>query len=124
TWCGPCKKAFPAMQQLVNNFKEDKQVEIYFISTQETKEGYKKEALAYLKEKGLKINTYFDLVKKGGGTNNASFTNYAAIFKSSGIPRKVVIKNGQIRFTSEGYSGNPGQLVDELTNVINALKKE
>lgn len=124
TWCGPCKKAFPAMQQLVNNFKDDKQVEIYFISTQETKEGYKKEALAYLKEKGLKINTYFDLVKKGGGTNNASFTNYAAIFKSSGIPRKVVIKNGQIRFTSEGYSGNPGQLVDELTNVINALKKE
>lgn len=124
TWCGPCKKAFPAMQQLVNNFKEDKEVEIYFISTQETKEGYKKEALAYLKEKGLKINTYFDLVKKGGGTNNASFTNYAKIFKSSGIPRKVVIKNGQIRFTSEGYSGNPGQLVDELTNVINALKNE
>jgi len=124
TWCGPCKKAFPAMQQLVNNFKDDKQVEVYFISTQETKEGYKKEALAYLKEKGLKITTYFDLVKKGGGTNNASFTNYAQIFKSSGIPRKVVIKNGKIRFTSEGYSGNPGQLVDELTNVINALKNE
>ena len=124
TWCGPCKKAFPAMQQLVNNFKEDKQVEVYFISTQETKEGYKKEALAYLKEKGLKLDTYFDLMKKGGGTNNESFSKYAAIFKSSGIPRKVVIKNGQIRFTSEGYSGNPGQLVDELTEVINALKKE
>jgi len=124
TWCGPCKKAFPAMQQLVNNFKEDKQVEIYFISTQETKEGYKKEALAYLKEKGLKLETYFDLVKKGSGTNSESFSKYAAIFKSSGIPRKVVIKNGQIRFTSEGYSGNPGQLVDELTEVINALKNE
>ncbi len=124
TWCGPCKKAFPAMQQLVTNFKEDKQVEINFISTQETKEGYKKEALAYLKEKGLKINTYFDLVKKGGGTNNESFSKYAAIFKSSGIPRKVVIKDGKIRFTSEGYSGNPGQLVDELTDVINALKNE
>ncbi|MFB9110242.1 TlpA family protein disulfide reductase [Flavobacterium gyeonganense] len=124
TWCGPCKKAFPAMQQLVNNYKEDKQVEVYFISTQETKEGYKKEALAYLKEKDLKIDTYFDLVKKGGGTNNESFSKYAAIFKSSGIPRKVVIKNGKIRFTSEGYSGNPGQLVDELTGVINALKNE
>jgi len=124
TWCGPCKKAFPAMQQLANDFKEDKQVEVYFISTQETKEGYKKEALAYLKEKGLKITPYFDLVKKGGGTNNASFGNYAKIFKSSGIPRKVVIKDGKIRFTSEGYSGNPGQLVDELTDVINALKNE
>ncbi|KFF06376.1 TlpA family protein disulfide reductase [Flavobacterium reichenbachii] len=124
TWCGPCKKAFPAMQQLVTNFKEDKQVEFYFISTQENKEGYKKEALAYLKEKGLKLDTYFDLVKKGGGTNNESFAKYAALFKSSGIPRKVVIKNGHIRFTSEGYSGNPGQLVDELTEVINALKKE
>ncbi|MCC9064668.1 TlpA family protein disulfide reductase [Flavobacterium piscisymbiosum] len=124
TWCGPCKKAFPAMQQLVTNFKEDKQVEVYFISTQENKEGYKKEALAYLKEKGLKLDTYFDLMKKGGGTNNESFSKYAAIFKSSGIPRKVVIKNGQIRFTSEGYSGNPGQLVDELTAVINALKNE
>lgn len=124
TWCGPCKKAFPAMQQLVTNFKDDKDVEFYFISTQENKEGYKKEALAYLKEKGLKLDTYFDLVKKGGGTNNESFSKYAAIFKSSGIPRKAVIKNGQIRFTSEGYSGNPGQLIDELTNVINALKKE
>lgn len=124
TWCGPCKKAFPAMQQFVNDFKDDKQVEVYFISTQETKEGYKKEALAYLKEKGLKITPYFDLVKKGGGTNNASFGQYAKIFNSSGIPRKVVIKDGKIRFTSEGYSGNPGQLVDELTNVINALKNE
>ncbi|MCV2484789.1 TlpA family protein disulfide reductase [Flavobacterium sp. SH_e] len=124
TWCGPCKKAFPAMQQLVTNFKEDKQVETYFISTQETKETYKKEAVVYLKEKGLKLDTYFDLVKKGGGTNNESFSKYAVIFKSSGIPRKVVIKNGKIRFTSEGYSGNPGQLVDELTNVINVLKNE
>lgn len=124
TWCGPCKKAFPAMQQFVNDFKDDKQVEVYFISTQETKEGYKKEALAYLKEKGLKITPYFDLVKKGGGTNNASFGQYAKIFNSSGIPRKVVIKDGKIRFTSEGYSGNPGQLVDELTNVINTLKNE
>lgn len=124
TWCGPCKQAFPAMQKLVNNFKEDKQVEFYFISTQETKEGYKKEALAYLKSKDLKLDTYFDLIKKGGGTNNESFAKYAAIFKSSGIPRKVVIKNGQIRFTSEGYSGNPGQLVDELTSVINTLEKE
>lgn len=124
TWCGPCKQAFPAMQQLVNNFKEDKQVEFCFISTQETRETYKKDALAYLKGKGLKLDTYFDLVKKSGGTNNESFSKYAAIFKSSGIPRKVVIKNGQIRFTSEGYSGNPGQLTDELTDVINLLKKE
>ncbi|WP_281233999.1 TlpA family protein disulfide reductase [Flavobacterium gelatinilyticum] len=124
TWCGPCKKAFPAMQQLVTNYKTDKQVEFYFISTQETKESYKKEAVAYLKEKGLKLDTYFDLVKKGGGTNNESFSKYAVIFKSSGIPRKVVIKNGQIRFTSEGYSGNPGQLVDELSEVINTLKNE
>ncbi|QSW88917.1 MULTISPECIES: TlpA disulfide reductase family protein [Flavobacterium] len=124
TWCGPCKKAFPAMQQLVTNFKEDQQVEVYFISTQENHEGYKKAAVAYLKEKGLKLDTYFDLVKKGGSTNNESFSKYAAIFKSSGIPRKVVIKNGKIRFTSEGYSGNPGQLVDELTGVINALKNE
>ncbi|MEP6929609.1 MAG: TlpA disulfide reductase family protein, partial [Flavobacterium sp.] len=124
TWCGPCKKAFPAMQQLVTNFKEDKEVEFYFISTQETKESYKKEALAYLKEKGFKLDVFFDLVKKNGGTNNESFSKYAAIFKSSGIPRKVVIKKGMIRFTSEGYSGNPGQLVDELTEVINTLKKE
>lgn len=112
------------MQQLVNNYKDDKNVDFYFISTQENKEGYKKEALAYLKEKGYKLETYFDLVKKGGGTNNESFAKYAAIFKSSGIPRKVVIKNGKIRFTSEGFSGNPGQLVDELTGVINTLKSE
>lgn len=111
------------MQQLVNNYKDDKQVEFYFISTQETKQSYKKEAMAYLKEKGYKLNAFFDLLKKGG-TNNESFSKYAAIFKSSGIPRKVVIKDGQIRFTSEGFSGNPGQLIDELTGVVNALKNE
>lgn len=124
TWCGPCKKALPAMQKLVDNYKDDKKVEFYFISTQETKQSYKKEAMAYLKEKGYQLDTFFDVIKKEGGTNNESFSKYAAIFKSSGIPRKVIIKNGQIRFTSEGYSGNPGQLIDELTDVIDTLKKE
>ncbi|MEO8253718.1 MAG: TlpA disulfide reductase family protein [Flavobacterium sp.] len=124
TWCGPCKQAFPAMQKLVTNYKEDKTVEFYFISTQETKQTYKKEAMAYLKSKGYKLDALFDVIKKEGGTNNESFSKYAAIFKSSGIPRKVIIKNGQIRFTSEGYSGNPGQLIDELTEVINTLKNE
>lgn len=124
TWCGPCKQAFPAMQKLVNNYSDDKAVEFYFISTQETNQTYKKVAMAYLKEKGYKLDAFFDLIKKEGGTNNESFSKYAAIFKSSGIPRKVVIKNGQIRFTSEGYSGNPGQLIDELTEVINTLKNE
>jgi cystathionine beta-lyase family protein involved in aluminum resistance len=55
--------------------------------------------------------------------------NYSDVYKSmfkrtSAIPQKAVIKNGQIRYRAEGYSGSPSQLMDEISTVIELLKEE
>ncbi len=124
TWCGPCKKSFPGMKMIVDKFKNDPNVRFYFISTMETREGYIEEAEAYMKKKAYHFNLLYDLKPTENHINNATFKNFASIFNSSGIPRKVVVKNGRIRYTSEGYSGNPSELSDELNAVIEILKAE
>ncbi|MGJ5641483.1 TlpA family protein disulfide reductase [Formosa sp. S-31] len=124
TWCGPCKKAFPGMEMAVNKYKKDENVNFYFVSTQETSENYIKEAEAYIKQKGYDFNVLYDIFSEDIGTNNKTFKHFAKLFKSSGIPRKVVIKNGKLRYTSEGYSGSPSQLADELSAVMELLKSE
>jgi hypothetical protein len=46
------------------------------------------------------------------------------LFHSSAIPRKIIVKNGYIRYTSEGYEGSPSKLADEISYVIEILKTE
>ncbi|MEO2099775.1 MAG: TlpA disulfide reductase family protein, partial [Flavobacteriaceae bacterium] len=124
-WCAPCKKSFPAMQQLVENYKNDKTVAFYFINVNETKKDYKALSASYFKENQLdELVVLFDQKGERKRTNNVTFSKFASLFNSSGIPRKVVIKNGKIRFTSEGYSGNPDELKEEITTVIELLKTE
>ncbi|MFI1745616.1 TlpA family protein disulfide reductase [Thalassobellus sediminis] len=124
TWCGPCKKAFPGMQMAVDKYKNDPKIRFYFISTMETKEGYQVQAEAYIKKKGYNFNVLFDKKPAADKTNNVTFSKFAAFFNSSGIPRKVIIKNGKIRYSSEGSGVNPLELVDELSAVIDILKSE
>jgi len=43
----------------------------------------------------------------------------------SGIPQKMIIDgNGMVRWTSTGYMGSPSALADEISYVIELLKKE
>lgn len=125
TWCAPCKKSFPAMQSLVRDYKTDSKVSFYFVNTLETNQKYKESAEAYMKKKELSdLKVVYDIWQEARHTNKYTFSGFARIFNSSGIPRKVVLKNGYIRYTSEGYSGNPGELTDELHTVIKLLKEE
>ncbi len=123
-WCGPCKKVFPGMQILVDQYKEDTNVEFYFVDTQETGTDYKEKAIKYIKDKGFTFNVLFDEPKEGSEKNIKVFSTFSKLFNSSGIPRKVVLKNGEIRYTSEGYNGSASKLVDELNMVISILKNE
>ncbi len=123
-WCGPCKKVFPGMQILVDQYKKDKNVEFYFIDTQEAGTDYKDKAIKYMQKKGFTFNVLFDEAKEDSEKNIKVFSTFSQIFNSSGIPRKVVLKNGKIRYSSEGFSGSASKLVDELNTVISILKNE
>jgi thiol-disulfide isomerase/thioredoxin len=124
TWCYPCKMAFPGMQMLVDHYENDQKVAFYFISTMERKASYKEDIAKYLKTSGFRFNVLFDDKNPATGRNDRVFKTMTPFFNSSAIPRKVVIKNGLIRYTSEGYNGSPSGLFDELSYVIEILKSE
>ena len=124
-WCAPCKKSFPAMKTIVDQYSNDKDVEFYFVNTQEAGKDYKAKTEVYIKNNNLNLlNILFDKKEAGKNSNILTFSKFSKLFNSSGIPRKVIIKDGKIRYTSEGYSGNPGELSDEIHSVIKILKAE
>lgn len=60
TWCGPCKAAFPGMQEAVDKYKKDPDVEFLFIATMEsgTAEERLEKARKFIAEKGYDGNSY------------------------------------------------------------------
>jgi len=124
TWCYPCKMAFPGMQMLVDHYQTDQKVDFYFVSTMERKASYKEDINKYLNTSGFRFRVLLDDKNPVTGANDRVFKTMTPYFKSSAIPRKVVIKNGEIRYTSEGYNGSPSGLFDELSYVIEFLKAE
>ena len=84
---------------------------------------YKKKSVDYVKGKGFRFNLLHDAVGEKGEQDKV-FKSLIPLFKSSGIPRKIIIKNGEVRYSSEGYSGSPSQLMDELSMAIEILRAE
>ncbi|RXK83120.1 TlpA family protein disulfide reductase [Filimonas effusa] len=123
TWCKPCIAAFPGMQMLVDKYANDSEVGIYLIGTMQNGD-YKNKSVGYVKSQGFRFNLLHDAVNKENGEQDVVFKTFVPFFKSSAIPRKVVLKDGIMRYSSEGYSGSPSKLVDELSYVIELLKAE
>jgi thiol-disulfide isomerase/thioredoxin len=124
TWCKPCIEAFPGMQLLIDKYAKDSSVAVYFIGTMQFGD-YKTKSVNYVKSKGYRgFNLLHDAVNKKTGEQDVVYRSFMPYFKASGIPRKVVLKDGIMRYTSEGYSGSPSQLADELSYVIELLKAE
>lgn len=118
TWCGPCKAALPGMQMAVNKYRNDDKVSFYFIDTQEIKADYRNEIKSFIKEKNYSINVLYD-------NRDETYKKYAKLLHDSGIPLKIIIdQHGYIRWQSIGYMGSPSALADEISYVIELLKKE
>ena len=125
TWCGPCKAALPGMQMAVDKYKNDDKVAFYFIATQETKPDYREQIKAFVKEKNYSINVLYDAPNKKSGHLDDTYAKYAALMHFSGIPQKMIIDgSGMVRWISTGYFGSPSALADEISYVIELLKKE
>jgi len=112
TWCGPCLASFPGMQQAVEKFKADDQVQFLFINTWERGEDAQQRVANFIKKKNYPFHVLLD-------SNHEVVTAYGV----EGIPTKFVIdKNGMIRFKSVGYGGDAGKMVDELSLMIDMVR--
>lgn len=93
TWCGPCRGAFPAMQEVINNYKKDSDVVFLFIDVLErtTPQKMKEAATKFIKDNKYNFNVLLDV-------NDKVVKDY----KVEGIPAKFVIdKKGNIVFMGE-----------------------
>ena len=112
TWCGPCISSFPAMQQAVNSFKDNPNVQFLFINTWERVEDKVRNAADFISKNNYTFHVLVD-------EENKVIDSY----KVSGIPTKFIIdKEGKIRFKSVGFSGNNDELIEELGAMIEMLK--
>jgi thiol-disulfide isomerase/thioredoxin len=125
TWCGPCKAAMPGMQLAVNKYKTDPNVAFYFIATQETKPGYKDLIKQFIAEKKYSFEVLYDGYNKDSKHLDDTYARYAKAYTVSGIPLKMIIdQHGKLRWINTGYMGSPSALADEISFIIEFLKKE
>ncbi len=119
TWCGPCKRSFPAMKMAVNKYKDDPNVKFLFIHTWEREENATRDAKKYIDEQNYPFEVLMDLKDPETGLNKV-----VESYKVSGIPAKFVIdKNGNIRFALSGFSGGDDAAVEELSAMIELAQK-
>lgn len=112
TWCGPCLSSFPGMQQAVNKFADDKEVNFLFVNTWERVDDKIKNASDFIKKNNYTFHVLMD-------SENKVITDY----KVTGIPTKFIIdKEQNIRFISIGYEGTPEGLVEELSVMIEMVR--
>ncbi|OWK69642.1 TlpA disulfide reductase family protein [Pedobacter sp. AJM] len=114
TWCGPCKKSLPAMQMMVNKYKNDPTVKFLFIHTWETVSDPKYDAVNYLLTHNLDLPLYMDTKDPVTKKNPA-----VSSFDVSGIPAKFIIDgNGKIRFKELGLLWPNEVAVRQLSTMI------
>jgi thiol-disulfide isomerase/thioredoxin len=115
TWCGPCKMSFPAMQVLVDKYKNNPEVKILFIDTWEkfpTDKEKLEKVTSYITGKKFTFHVLMDYNSK-----------VVASYGITGIPTKCIIdKNGMIRYKIVGAETNAGKLVDEMEIMINSIR--
>ena len=111
TWCGVCLKSFPAMQQVVDKYKNDDNIKFLFIDTLEEIEEVEKKVKEIIHKNNY---TFHVLLDEDNSVANA--------YKITAAPIKVIIDpNGNIRFIKEGYGGDD-KLIEELDMMISMLR--
>lgn len=113
TWCGPCKRSFPAMQQTVNRYKNDPNVKFLFIDTWERVPDPSKMVRKFIQDNNYTFQVLLD----------DKTTGVVGQFDVKGIPAKFIIDGtGNIRFKLTGFSGGDDAAVEELSAMIEMVK--
>ena len=118
TWCGPCKRSFPAMKMALNKYKNDPDVKFLFIHTWERDSTATLDAKKYVTDNNYPFEVLMDLKNPATGLNEA-----VEAYKVSAIPAKFIIdKNGNIRFKLSGFEGGNDAAVEEISAMIELAK--
>jgi len=121
TWCVPCRESFPAVQKVLNKYKDDSAVSFLFIDTREKTDNYIDLIKKFLDENHYTFKVILD--EKGPeGIPNKTYKQYVM----PGIPTKFIIdKNGIIRFKVIGFNPNMTEedVVKELSGMIETARK-
>jgi len=111
TWCGPCKAAFPAMQAMVNKYKNDPDVQFLFIDTYERGNAKEKNARDYITGQKYTFTVLMD-----------NTDEVVKDYNAKNIPAKFVIdKNGKLRFRAMGFSSD-ADLMEEIEAMVTLAK--
>lgn len=116
TWCGPCKKSFPAMKMAMEKFKNDTTVKFLFIHTWEREEASLATANAkkYIEENQYPFEVLMDLKDTETGMNKVIES-----YQVSAIPTKFVIdREGNIRFKFLGAAPGEDAAVEEVVAMV------
>lgn len=119
TWCYPCIKAFPGMQMAVDKYRDDPAVGFYFISTDDTVESVER----FIGRNNYTFNWLYDLETGRNDKPGAVYRYFRELLDVSGVPCKVAVRGGRVRYVSIGYGGSPSRLADELSVLIEILKE-
>ncbi len=112
TWCGPCVRSFPAMQQAVNKYKNDPDVVFLFINTWERGGNVEEKVRQFIQRGNFDVQVLLD-------SENKVVRKYGV----EGIPTKFVVdKQGGISKKSVGFSGSNDALIAELSEWIEQAK--
>jgi thiol-disulfide isomerase/thioredoxin len=107
TWCGPCRASFPAMQEAVTKYKDDKEVAFLFIDVFENKEPKKMlaETTQFINDHKYNFQVLLDTKDEVAGD-----------YKVNAIPARFII-NKEGKIVSMGESGN------DISTAIEAARK-
>lgn len=125
TWCYYCKLAMPGMQMAVEHYKQDKEVAFYFVATLERDPRYKQMIDSFMTAKKYDFTVLYDSKNADSGELNRMYTDFAKVFHFNGIPEKIIIdQEGVVRWRGSGGSANHIALAEEITYIVDLLKKE
>ena len=112
TWCGPCVRAFPAMNKAQEIFANDPDVEFLYINTWQKEEDKKANAQAFITKNGYPFHVLLDYEDR-----------VVADYKVEGIPTKFIVDGkGRIRFKKIGFMGNDDHTIKEIRLMIEMVK--
>jgi thiol-disulfide isomerase/thioredoxin len=113
TWCGPCKRSFPAMKMAVEKYKNNPDVKFLFIHTWEKEKGAADSAKAYMVRNNFPFQVLMDL-KNDKGVNPV-----LEAYKVTAIPTKFVVdRKGNMRFRFTGASPSEEAAVEEIAAMV------
>jgi cytochrome c biogenesis protein CcmG/thiol:disulfide interchange protein DsbE len=120
TWCVPCHENFPAVQKVVDHYKNDQNVVFLFIDTREKSADYVQLAKADMEKNHYDFHVLFDEQDPEGKQNK-----YYSTLGMAGIPTRFIIDaNGIIRNKEVGYDDRytDAQKVAAAIKVIDDIK--